>query len=163
MLFTFEQMGGLPGLASWLAVADRFRPALSALLSVRYMAGMYSDNRFLNTVLATETFHRIRFDNNAMPIDEFKCLRRTLVESAPEEHRERVQGWLQFSNERPLRDRLLESANYAGGPFKSLAGNMDEWARRVIQTRNRFIHYDAKKPYRADGATLHFLSESLFI
>ena len=60
MLFTFEDVGGIVGLSKWLNLSFKFRPAIQYLLGDKYLPRMYVDNRFLNMVIAAESFERIR-------------------------------------------------------------------------------------------------------
>lgn len=62
MLFTFEDIGNLNGVARWLEVAKKFRPAFGALTAQWYRPRMYAENRFFNAVTAAETFQRIRLN-----------------------------------------------------------------------------------------------------
>ena len=60
MLFTFEGIGGLQGVAKWLAVADKYRPAVSVLLSPTYSPPRYEEHRFFDALTAVETLARIK-------------------------------------------------------------------------------------------------------
>ena len=60
MMFSFDDIGGLDGIASWLKTAARFEPVIGSLLSHWYLPTMYTDNRFLNIVIAAEAMERIR-------------------------------------------------------------------------------------------------------
>ena len=60
MLFTFDDIGGLDGIAKWLVTSDKFRLVIDSLLSHWYLPTVYTDNRLLNTIIAAEAFQRIR-------------------------------------------------------------------------------------------------------
>lgn len=59
-LFTFDDIGGLEGIARWLEYAEKFRPVIGALLAQWYIPQMYADSRFFNAITAAEAFQRIR-------------------------------------------------------------------------------------------------------
>ena len=63
MLFTFEHIGGLRGIASWLDVSERYGTVIRSLLSNWYLPGLYGDIRFLNAAIAAEALERIRTQN----------------------------------------------------------------------------------------------------
>lgn len=60
MLFTFDDIGGLEGVAQWLNVARRFSPVVGTLLAHQYLPTIHVENRFLNSVVALEALERIR-------------------------------------------------------------------------------------------------------
>ena len=59
-LFTFEDIGGLGGLAKWLEVAQRYPLVIDALLSPEYRSPWYVESRFFDAITAAETFARIQ-------------------------------------------------------------------------------------------------------
>lgn len=60
MLFTFEDIGGLDGVAKWLKTSAKFRLVIDSLLSHWYLPTIYTDDRLLNMIIAAEALHRIR-------------------------------------------------------------------------------------------------------
>ena len=60
MLFTYDDIGGINGLAAWLSTANELGPVVGLLTSHWYMPEMYVENRFFNAITAAETLHRIR-------------------------------------------------------------------------------------------------------
>jgi hypothetical protein len=161
MLFTFEQIGGLGGVAAWLSVAKRYRPVLGSLMSSRYMTRIYTENRFFNAAFAAESFHRLRFANEVRPRAEFKELKRELLRSVPEEWQSWLNEQLQYSNEPRFRRRLEEMAEYAGEIFAQLVGDVQNWSKLTKDCRNSVAHYD-KRAKSKDTENLYYLSESLF-
>ena len=60
MLFTFEGIGGLEGLAKWLDVAEKYQLVIDTLLSPQYRPPWYSEHRFFDAITAAETLARVR-------------------------------------------------------------------------------------------------------
>ena len=60
MLFTFSDLGGIQGVAKWLAMASRYRIAIGALVGNLYAPSPYVDSRFFNACTAAEAFRRIQ-------------------------------------------------------------------------------------------------------
>lgn len=58
-LISFDEAGGVNGLAQWLDSSARFQRALDSCMSTRHATRMYAENRFLNITYAAEAFHRI--------------------------------------------------------------------------------------------------------
>ena len=55
---TFAELGGMDGVASWLAVASKYRTMLSHVMNTRYERRMFVQDRLLDRVAALEGFHR---------------------------------------------------------------------------------------------------------
>jgi ApeA N-terminal domain 1 len=58
MAFTFAELGGMDGVANWLAVASKYRTMLSHVMNTRYERRMFVQNRLMDRVAALEGFHR---------------------------------------------------------------------------------------------------------
>ena len=70
MLFTFDDIEGLKGVAEWLGVSNRYQPVVGVLLSHWYIPRMYVDNRFFNAVTAAEALERIRRNKQSFDFDD---------------------------------------------------------------------------------------------
>lgn len=162
VLFQFKDIGGLPTIARWIKVARQYKPVLGALLSIRYSSGLYTENRFHNVMSAAETFHRMRFPNEARPAQEFREFRRGLIKAVPAEHRNWLGNQLQYSNEPRLKRRLAEMADYAGEAFAAVYDDTDTWVAVAAASRNRLIHHDEEQEIKFQPGDLHFLAESIF-
>jgi hypothetical protein len=163
VLFQFSAIGGLATIARWVKVAREYHTVLGSLLSIRYAAGLYVENRFNNVISAAESFHRLRFPNEVMPEDEFKAFRRTLVTAVPKEHRNWLGSQLQYSNEPRLRHRLSEMATYAGEAFVILYAEAEPWVTVVTEARNRLTHHDKERALNFQPGDLYFLTEAVFV
>ena len=80
MLFNFDDLGGLEGVARWLETAQKYEAVIGSLVSHWYIPEMYTDNRFFNVYTAAESLVRIRMDKQN--INPFKKHLRTLAEEA---------------------------------------------------------------------------------
>jgi hypothetical protein len=57
MAFTFDELGGMEGIARWLDAAARYRSMLGRVMNTRYVRGMFVDDRFLHRITALEGLH----------------------------------------------------------------------------------------------------------
>lgn len=160
LLFTYEQLGGVEGLARWLDAASVLRPVLGTLMTIRYASSIYAENRMQNVAHAAETFHRLRFDNQVIPVDDHEARLARIFGSLEAEDGKWLRQRLQYSNEPNLRRRLRELADFAGDAFTEFVGDPKRWSHVVSTARNRLTHYQGEEP-RVEG--LHFLSESLYL
>lgn len=76
IFFTFDDIGGLEGIARWLKTSNKFRLVVGSLLGHRYLPSIYTDNRLLNMMIAAETLQRIRLQKQRI---DFK---KALIDSA---------------------------------------------------------------------------------
>jgi Apea-like HEPN/ApeA N-terminal domain 1 len=163
MLFTFDDLGGLPAVARWLDVSTRFGPVTGALLGHRYLPRMYGENRLQNAVFAAETFDRLRFPNHVLPKADFRARVDAVVAPVPEDLRTWLREQLRYSNEPRLRDRLKRLADHAGSPFATLVGDVDAWVTLVARTRNQaVVHRNSAKEPEGLAWSLYLLSESAY-
>lgn len=58
MTFSFDDIGGMDGVARWLSVASKHRRAISRMMATRRRTGMYVEDRFMNCIAAAEGLHR---------------------------------------------------------------------------------------------------------
>src|SRR5260370_37511042 len=103
MLFSFEQADGLRTIAKWVQFSHDYRIVLGLLLSEQYAPQMYEENAFANVISAAETFHRMRFENEIIPMAEFKSRKRKMSKAVKKALGPKARDWLNqqltFSNE----------------------------------------------------------------
>jgi hypothetical protein len=167
MFFLLNQIGGLGTVGRWIDVSRRYRIVLGNLLTVRYSARLYVENRYQNVISAAETFHRLRFPNYVMPATDFKAYRRKLVKAVRETVGRRSADWLMkqllYSNEPRLKQRLEAMAAYAGEGFEAIVGDVQLWSAVVVMLRNRLTHHDAESNVRRKSEDLHCLADSIYL
>lgn len=60
MLFTYDDIGGLDGVSKWLTISDKFNSVINLMLSHFYIPVIYTENQFMNALVAAESFERIK-------------------------------------------------------------------------------------------------------
>jgi hypothetical protein len=162
VLFQFNDIGGLPTIAQWVKVAREYHTVSGSLLSIRYAAGLYVENRFNNVISAAESFHRLRFPNEVMPEEKYK----QYVDEILSDVRKSRQRWLKYklryANEPRLWDRLDALVHYAGTAFVALYDEPKSWITVVTESRNRLTHHDKERAINFQSGDLYFLTESVF-
>ncbi len=73
MMFTFDDIGGIEGIAKWLDHSSEFRPVLGFLLSHWYLPRLYLENQFLNVVIALEALGNIHSSGKTSLRKILKC------------------------------------------------------------------------------------------
>ncbi len=167
MFFLLDHIGGLETVGRWIGVSRQFRIVLGNLLTIRYSARLYEENRYQNVISAAETFHRMRFPNYVMPATEFKPYRRKLIKVVRAAVGKKSAAWLanqlQFSNEPRLKRRLDVLTEYAGTGFAAIVGDVQTWSAVVVMLRNRLTHHDAGQNVKAAPGDLHFLTDTIYL
>ena len=79
MLFTYEDIGGLEGVARWLERPTQYRTVTGLLMSHWYTPNMYLDNKLFNVMAAAEAWERIRLNKQTI---NFKEVLNTLTAKA---------------------------------------------------------------------------------
>jgi ApeA N-terminal domain 1 len=164
VMFQFETIGGLLTIARWIGLARTYAVVVDSLLSIRYSAGLYAQNRFYNVISAAESFHRLRFSNEVMPQVKFD---QRLDEMISQVEKKSRQNWLRmklrYANEPSLASRLKEMVDYAGSAFAALCADPGSWVTVVTESRNRLTHHDKERKIEFASGDLYFLAESIFM
>jgi hypothetical protein len=164
IMFRYEAIGGLATIARWIAVARRYEIVVSSLLSIRYSAGLYAQNRFSNVISAAESFHRLRFSNAAMPESKFdQRLEEIISQVAKRSRQDWLRMKLRYANEPSLANRLTAMTGHAGSAFTTLCADPVSWVTVVTESRNRLTHHDKERKIEFARGDLHFLAESIFM
>lgn len=60
MLFTFDDIGGLDGVAKWVGAANKYRMVIGTLMNYWYAPEQTEESKFFNVITAAEALARIR-------------------------------------------------------------------------------------------------------
>ena len=66
MLFNFEDVGGIDGVARWVDIAEKYDTVIGSLVSHWYLPRLYSQNRFTNACIAAEAMRRIQLQKQSL-------------------------------------------------------------------------------------------------
>ncbi len=125
----------------WLDVRDTFAAARSMILGLRYVRTGYIETRVVTAVAAAESMHRALDPAPPIPPEEFKQIRKTLLQAVPPERK----SWLadrlnEHSNVPTLKQRLLELVERVGDAGQRLVHEADVWAKAARDARNNLAH-----------------------
>ncbi|GAA3025969.1 hypothetical protein GCM10010462_10660 [Microbacterium dextranolyticum] len=128
-------------LPRWLEVGDTFSAARSMILGLRYIRSGYVETRVVTAVAAAEAMHRALEPAPPIPPDEFKQLRRTLLETVSPERK----AWLreritEHANAPTLKERLLDLVERLGEAGRLLVHDPEVWAKAAKDARNHLAH-----------------------
>ena len=75
MLFNFEDVGGIDGVARWVDIAEKYETVMGSLVSHWYLPRLYSEHRFFNACTAAEAMRRIQLQKQTFNFgNELKLL-----------------------------------------------------------------------------------------
>ncbi len=161
MLLSFEELGGIDGVARWIDSHRRFRRSLESFMSVRHADKIFAENRFLNVTYAAEAFHRAVYGGKEMEEGSYNAQMDRWLEVTPEEHHEWLINRLRYANEPSLNKRLQGLAQSCGSSVRGLIGERGKWAYTLAQVRNHLTHL-SEESHRFSGEELNWLSESVY-
>lgn len=138
-------------LPRWLDVRDRFAAARSMILGLRYVRSGYIETRVVTAVAAAESLHRALDPAPPIPPEEFKLLRKALLEAVPTDRKAGLSDRLtKHANVPTLKQRLLDLVGRVGDAGVHLVHNPEVWAKAAKNARNNLAHVGT-----ADNDTNH--------
>lgn len=129
-------------LTKWLENYDIYEPTFNLYFASVSSSQKYLEWKFLSLAQGIETLHRRSSQEMEMPEEEFRKIKKNVLEVTPNEKREWLAVRLKYVNELSLRKRIKQMIQ----PFKDLFGNgkeRDSFIRKVVDTRNYLTHYDS--------------------
>lgn len=137
-------------ISNWFSREENLEPVYDLYFGILHDPDMYVSNQFLSAMQAIETYHRRTHRNTELSTEEHAIRVNSIVDRAPEQHREGLRSKLDFSNERVLKDRLEELIN---DNFVTIADllvkDKTEFIKDLRNTRNYFTHYNSKGEKKA--------------
>jgi hypothetical protein len=141
---------------------DELGDVFTLFFSVLYAPDLSQEMGFLNIAFAAELYHRKRFSNEVLPKNKHKARVTSVVDSAPEEHREWVKNALSFSNEPRFRDRIDDLVDMTKEVISPLFSDKDYFVNKVRDTRHYRVHNVSRlKKNAAEGEELYWITKTL--
>ncbi|MGH4038791.1 MAG: HEPN domain-containing protein [Sphaerochaeta sp.] len=160
ILFYFKDIQNRTELVfnNWLKAYDDINPTLNLYFSTKNGDYKIMEGRFLSLVQGLETFHRRTSDKKQLDEIEFTNLKKILLSSCPEKHKEFLSAKLQYANEVSLRTRIKDIIK----PYSKYFGdnkNINIFINKIVETRNYLTHYDKsnKNNITSKGSELYKL------
>ncbi|VXC20768.1 ApeA N-terminal domain 1-containing protein [Maribacter litoralis] len=111
----------------------------------------FTNDKFIDTVRALESYHRIHFNNDRIPKDEFEKLVSNIITQVKLE--EQDLNWLKqrlMGNEPNLKIRIEELVEKHSNDFiEHNVPKVNKFARITTENRNYYTHYDIRKKKNA--------------
>lgn len=126
----------------WLNINAEIKHICDLYFGTEYAEFMYSEQRFLSTIQALESYHRVKFGNAQTSIEAHKNRLQEIYNQVPSQHIDWLQNKLHFSNEPSLKDRMKELFNKHKKVIEPFIKDTNKFFIRVGNTRNYFTHYD---------------------
>jgi len=162
MLFKYSDISENPQnfFSSWFQIRQECKRALDLLVSQFFVKG-YNEDRFLNLARALEVYHRLRLPNQELPEELHQARLGEILNNTPPEYKAWLAQKLAYSNEPTFEARLKELFNH-NQFLKELILNIDDFCKRVKDTRNFYTHYSKSLEKKAArGAELYYLGNKL--
>lgn len=144
-LFTCEHLPFEQVWPRWYEVREQYFRASNLILGLRYAPPKFLELRLLTVTSAAEVLHRALEETQPsslqppIPPEEFKNLRKGLLENTPDEHHDWVKNSLR--NQVTLRQRLTHLVTLPDSTaMERLITNVEDWAGVTTKARNSLTH-----------------------
>ena len=144
----------------WIVNYEQIAPALDLYFLAKAGTLPSWNTQFLTLVQALEALHRRTSDEKHMDENEFKEIRKILVNKCPKKERSWFADKLNHANELTLRNRLERMTD----PFSKFMGddNKAQLIDKIVKTRNYLTHYSSDlESEAAKGEVLQFLCSKM--
>ncbi|MEW5871784.1 MAG: HEPN domain-containing protein [Chloroflexota bacterium] len=162
MLFTYSDMNETQ-ITVWFHSFEKYRTVIHLYRSLFYSDRLFADTKFLNIAQALESLHSILFNNQCLPHDEFTSRKDQVLEEVSEDLREWVENALNDANYKPFREKILELLTNKQEIITVFVDDFDLFAKRVMHTRNEFVHHNKRKWSFQNGVELFTAINTLTI
>jgi hypothetical protein len=146
----------------WLTASKSLESVFDLFFGPQYHNRAFTHWRFLGTVHAAETYHRMRMTNEELPAEEHERRVSQILDACPPQFRKWLERTLSYSNEPALRRRVRDLLKASAPASNLLVQDARGFAHVISATRNYFTHYD--KELRSEAATgedLYWLTRKL--
>lgn len=144
-LFTCEHLSFEQVWPQWCEVREQSLRASNLILGLRYAPPKFLELQLLTATSAAEVLHRALEKSKPtslqppVPPEEFKSLRKGILEHTPDEHHDWVKNSLR--NQVTLRQRLTHLATLPDPKaMEHLIVNVEDWAGVTTKARNSLTH-----------------------
>jgi len=133
-----------PVIQEWFRISAELDPMLRLLVNPFLDKYDFSEEKFMDTMRAVETFHRRHHRNAVLSSEEFKGrIEKACSADLTEEERKWVRDKLNFANEPTLKQRLAEMVNSYSFPyFQERVSDVDRFCKEVGDSRNYYTHFN---------------------
>ena len=150
----------------WLNITDEIQHICDIYFGLKYTESIdFMESYFLSIAQAVESYHRLKINTLKTSSQDHKDKLEEIYDAVPEKHRDWLKEKLAFSHEPTLKDRLDELITIHKGiiqPFLCDANNINNFTKRIKNTRNYYTHYDQSLDGKyAKGSELFRLAQVL--
>lgn len=150
-------------LGNWLAKAENLGPVMGLHYGVLSNDALYLENQFLSSVQALEAFHRRTTGvTHDIPRPAHELRLKSILDTAPGDHRVWLGEALAYSNEPRLRRRLNDLIEPFPFLLKYMNVEQKAFVNKIVDTRNYLTHFnEALHDKAARGRELTFFPDKL--
>ncbi len=132
---------------TWFSKASALDPVYTLTSAVLYSTKIYLESEFLILMQALESFHRREYGGLYVSQEEYAGyydqITRTLPTEMPQPLKDKLKNQLKYGNEWSLKRRILSLVDTLSEDTRGkIAINIEEFVRRLVDTRNYLTHYD---------------------
>jgi len=141
MLFTYKNLDNTH-IENWFNSFDKYATVIHLYRSLFYSNRLFIDTQFLNMAQALESLYSVLFENLYLSKEEFTERRDKVLDAIPEDLHKWVENALNNANIKRFRLKIFELLENKSHLFLKCIADNDEFAKRVRDTRNEFVHHN---------------------
>lgn len=138
-------------IAKWFSLYNDTQEVIFLVLNYFKDKYRFTTDKFIDTVRAIESYHRIHYNNNRIPKDEFDNLVSTILDQVKLDNEDYT--WLKqrlIGNEPNLKLRIEDLFEKHSNDFiLSKISKINVFARQTTDSRHYYTHYDPKGKKKA--------------
>jgi hypothetical protein len=143
-LYTFKDLSG-DQISTWFTSFDKYETIIQLYRSLFYSNRLFIDTKFLNIAQSLESLHSLLFDGQYLSHDKFVEQKESVLSVVPAELAEWVEGALSNANYKRFRQKIFELLDNKKETTGRFIDDMELFAQRVTNTRNKFVHHNKQK------------------
>lgn len=155
MLFTYRDLRKRQ-IQNWFSTYEKHSAHIYLYRSLIYSSHSFIETRFLNIAQALESLHSLLFNNYYIPQKQFNSRKQSVISSAPAKLRNWLEETIGNSNYKRFKEKIAELLKKKMFLFTKVLSDPDDFAKRVRDTRNEFVHQRKQKKSFDIHSELHY-------
>jgi len=142
-------------LSKWFDLSEKYKSIPNYYFRLMYNSESFLDPEFLDSVLALEIYHTLKFDNSES--GNYSELIENILNVTPEEHKERIAGLLSQLSNKSFITKMKDVFNHSNDILGFSEKEITIICRIIRDMRNKLVHDSKNSKYILEGIEPYFL------
>uniref|UniRef100_A9A6H1 Uncharacterized protein n=1 Tax=Methanococcus maripaludis (strain C6 / ATCC BAA-1332) TaxID=444158 RepID=A9A6H1_METM6 len=146
-------------ISKWFDLSEKYKSIFNYYFRLMYNSKSFLEPEFLDSVLALEIYHTLKFDNSES--QDYSELIKNILDITPEGHVERITGLLSQLGNKSFINKMKDVFNQSNDILGFTEKEITIICRIIRDTRNKLVHDSKNSKYILEGIEPYFLIELL--